>query len=397
MVSLGNAVDVDFGDLLGFLALDAPTRGILLYIESVHDARNFLSGLRAAARLKPVVVIKAGRHGEGAQAALSHTGGALVGGDDASTPRCAAPAQCAPPPSSRCSPPPRSSPAAASTPAATASRSSPTAAGRAMAADRAVEKDVALAQLGDDTVRRFGQLLGARWSRGNPVDLLGDAGPALYRQAVAGCLADPAVDGVLAMLTPQAMTHPLEAAEAVIAAAADSAKPVLASWMGDVQVEQARALFAHHKIPHFDTPEEAVEAFSYLAAHHRNQQLLLQVPGPLSYHEAPDVDGARLIVEGALAQGREVLTPLEAKALLRAFRIPAVPTVAARDADEALVVAENLGFPVALKIDSPAFLRTSPTSAACASTSPARRSCATPTRSWSRRCGSSGRRRLSAA
>ncbi|MGE0290604.1 MAG: GNAT family N-acetyltransferase, partial [Bradyrhizobium sp.] len=159
--------------------------------------------------------------------------------------------------------------------------------------------------------------------------------------------------GVLAMLTPQAMTHPLEAAQAVVEAAADSAKPVLTCWMGDTQVEDARALFARHRIPHFDTPEEAVEAFSYLAAHHRNQQLLLQVPGPLSYHEPPDIEGARLIVEGALAQGREVLTPLEAKALLRAFRVPVVPTVAARDADEALVVAENLGFPVALKIDSP--------------------------------------------
>ncbi|MBK8161581.1 MAG: GNAT family N-acetyltransferase [Gammaproteobacteria bacterium] len=353
VVSLGNAVDVDFGDLLGFLALDASTRGILLYIESVHDARNFLSGLRAAARLKPVVVIKAGRHGEGAHAALSHTG-ALVGGDDVFDAALR-----------------RAGAVRAYTVKQMFAAAEILASGRfhaygnrlaivtngggpgVMAADRAAEKDVALAAPGEATARDLGAALGARWSGGNPIDLLGDAGPGLYRQAVGVCLADAGVDGVLAMLTPQAMTHPLEAAQAVVDAAADSAKPVLTCWMGDTQVEDARALFARHRIPHFDTPEEAVEAFSYLAAYHRNQQLLLQVPGPLSYHEAPDVEGARLIVEGALAQGREVLTPLEAKALLRAFRIPVVPTVAARDADEALVVAENLGFPVALKIDSP--------------------------------------------
>ncbi|MCC6301768.1 MAG: GNAT family N-acetyltransferase [Gammaproteobacteria bacterium] len=353
VVSLGNAADVDFGDLLGFLALDAATRGILLYIESVRDARNFMSGLRAAARLKPVVAIKAGRHGEGAQAAMSHTG-ALVGGDDVFDAALR-----------------RAGAVRAHTVQQMFAAAEILASGErrahgnrlaivtngggpgVMAADRAVEQDVALARLGEATVQSLDQVLGGRWSRANPVDILGDAKPELYRKAVAGCLADPAVDGVLALLTPQAMTHPSEAAGAVIAAAADSAKPVLACWMGDTQVEPARALFACHRIPHFDTPEEAVEAYSYLAAHHRNQQLLLQVPGPLSYHEAPDIKAARRIVADALAQGREVLTQTEAKALLRAFHVPVVPTVAARDADEALKAAERLGYPVVLKIDAP--------------------------------------------
>jgi acetyltransferase len=184
VVSLGNAVDVDFGDLLGFLALDAPTRGILLYIESVRDARNFMSGLRAAARLKPVVVIKAGRHGEGAQAALSHTG-ALVGGDDVFDAALR-----------------RAGAVRAYTIKQMFAAAEILASGRfrtqgnrlaivtngggpgVMAADRAVEKGVALAQLGDATAHLFEAALGGRWSRGNPVDILGDAAPELYRQAV---------------------------------------------------------------------------------------------------------------------------------------------------------------------------------------------------------------------
>jgi acetyltransferase len=353
VVSLGNAADVDFGDLLGYLALDAPTRGILLYIESVRDARNFMSGLRAAARLKPVVVIKAGRHDEGLRAAISHTG-ALVGGDDvfdaalrrAGAVRAYTVEQmftAAEILASGCHH------ARGNRLAIVTNGGGP----GVMAADRAAERGVALAQLSDETVRRLRQLLGTRWSRGNPVDLLGDAGPELYRQAVTDCLADPAVDGVLALLTPQAMTHPCAAAETVIAAAAGATKPVLACWMGDTQVAPARALFAQHHIPHFDTPEEAVEAYSYLAARQRNRELLLQVPGPLSYHEPPDTAGARRIVAGALAQRRELLTPLEARALLRAYHIPVVATVAARDADAAVAAAEELGFPVALKIDSP--------------------------------------------
>lgn len=352
VVSLGNAIDVDFGDLLGYLALDAPTRGILLYIESVRDARNFMSGLRAAARLKPVVAIKAGRHGEGAHAAMSHTG-ALVGGDDVFDAALR-----------------RAGAVRAFTVQQMFSAAEILAGGShaqgnrlaivtngggpgVMAADRAAEQGVALARLSDTTVNGLAQQLGARWSRGNPIDLLGDAGPDLYRAAVAGCLADPAVDGVLAMLTPQAMTHPREAAEAVITATAAASKPVLACWMGDTQVEAARALFARHRIPQFETPEEAVEAFSYLASHHHNQQLLLQVPAPLSYHEPPDLARARGLVQAALAQGRDTLTETEAKALLEAFHIPVIPTIAARDADAAVAAAERLGYPVALKIDSP--------------------------------------------
>src|SRR5690606_33909531 len=123
-----------------------------------------------------------------------------------------------------------------------------------MATDRAVESGIAMAGLGGDTIAALDLALG-RWSRSNPIDMLGDAGPDRYRDAVSACLSDDEVDGVLAMLTPQAMTRPQEAASAVIEAARGASKPVLACWMGEAHVASSRALFSHHRLPHFDTPE----------------------------------------------------------------------------------------------------------------------------------------------
>lgn len=353
IVSLGDAADVDFGDVLSYLAMDPHTRSILLYVEGIHNARSFLSGLRIAARLKPVVVVKAGRHGEGSRAAVSHTG-ALVGGDDvfhaalrrAGAVRAYTIKQLF------------------STAEILSSRSYRVNGNRlaivtngggpgVMAADRAEEMNVALTALDPKTLAALNALLPAHWSHGNPVDILGDAGPERYRQAVSLCLQDPNVDGVLVMLTPQAMSQPLAAAEAFIETANASDKPVLTCWMGAGQVAEARALFARNRIAHFDTPEASVEAFAFLASYRSNQELLMQVPGPLGRSSEPDVEGARLIIEDALAEGRRVLSGLETMAVLKAFGVPVVGTVEANSANQALVVAESLGFPVAMKINSP--------------------------------------------
>jgi acetyltransferase len=187
------------------------------------------------------------------------------------------------------------------------------------------------------------------------VDVIGDAPPERYRQALAACLDDVEVDGAVVLLTPQATTEPTEAAQAVIEVAKRSRKPVLVCWMGTTRVAEAHRLFAAHGIPHFGSPETAVDAFSYLAAYHRHQKLLMQVPGPLapSQHSEPDVEGARLIIEGVLAEGRRTLGTIEAKAILAAFNIPTMQAVQTRTPNEALMAAEMLGFPVVMKINSP--------------------------------------------
>jgi acetyltransferase len=222
-----------------------------------------------------------------------------------------------------------------------------------MAADRAADLNIPLAQLTPPTIEALKQTLPENWSHGNPVDLIGDADPARYRTAVAACLADEQVDGVLAMLAPQAMTAASDAARAVIEAAKGSTKPVLACWMGEEQTAEARRLLGEARIPVFRTPDPAVEMFGHLSAFYRNQRALLQTPGPLAAQGAPDLEGARAIVEAALAERRAVLSEMESKALLAAFRVPIARTVVARSAHEAMLIAGELGVPVAMKIDSP--------------------------------------------
>lgn len=354
VASLGDAVDVDFGDLLDFLALDPETRSILLYVEGIRNARSFISGLRTAARMKPVIVIKSGRHAEGSRAAMSHTG-ALVGADDvfdAALERAGA---------VRAQTVQQMFSAAAILSSGARARGNRIAivtnAGGpgVMATDRAVELDLGIAKLHAQTMKRLEAALPPHWSHANPVDILGDADAGRYQAALEACLSDPGVDGVLAMLTPQAMTDPDASAEAVAQCAQGSTqgKPVLACWMGGKQVEQARELFCKKRLPHFITPEASIEAFSYLTAHQRNQRLLLQVPGPLSDRSPADIDGARMIIEGALSEGRRSLGTMESKAVLAAFRIPVTQTVQAHTASEALVAASTLGYPLAMKIASP--------------------------------------------
>jgi len=353
IVSLGNAVDIDFGDVLDYLSTDPTSDAILLYVEGVKDARAFMSGLRVAARSKPVIVLKAGRQDRGSRAASTHTG-ALIGSDavfDAALERAGVV---------------RAMTFGQLFAAAEMLSHNRRVGGNrlaivtngggagVLAADRAGDLGVALADLSRETVAKLDGVLPAYWSHGNPVDILGDAAPELYGTAVSTCLADKNVDGVVAMLTPQAMTEPTEAARAIVEVAhAHKAKPVLACFMGEVRVAEARELLSISGIPDFTTPERAVEAFSYLARFNLNQRLLLQTPGPFSDdRKLPDVEGARLIIESVLAGGRTMLSDTESKAVLSAFHIRCNPTREAATAQEALIVAETVGFPVAMKISS---------------------------------------------
>ena len=312
VVSLGDALDVDVGEMLEYLALDRATKSILLYVETVRSARAFVSGLRLAARFKPVVVVKAGRHGARANgassddafdAALARTGAVRV----SSIERMFAAAQLLATPRA----------VSGNRLAILTNARGPS----LLAVDRASELGVVVPPLADETRLKLDAALPAVGSHANPVDLLGDADPARYGEAVELCLADPNVDAVLAMLAPQALAKPSESAEAVVAASRGKAKPIIACWMGEELVRSAHARFREAGIPEFAAPENAVEAFGLLASYARNQRLLRQVPGPLAPEAVPQLDRAREIVRRALARGRDQLTTAELQRLLAAIGV----------------------------------------------------------------------------
>jgi len=353
MVSMGNAADIDFGDILDYLAVDRNTDAILLYVEGVHDSRSFMSGLRVAANSKPVIVLKGGRHQKAMQAASTHTC-AMFGSDqvfDAALERAGvvraktfgqlfAAAEIL-----------------STNRRVNGNNLAIITNGRGpgiLATDRAIELGVKIPSLGPETMTALDQELPAFRSHDNPVDILGDASPERYGKVLAAVLEDKNVDGVLTLLTPQAMSSPDETAEEVVNAGKKKReKPVLSCWMGDSQVHNGREIFSANRMPTFMTPERAIEAFAYLSRYQLNQRMLLQTPGPLSDSRPPDAEGAQLIIEAALAEGRNILSDTESKAVLSAFHIRCTPTLMTRTPTEALVAAESVGFPVAMKICSP--------------------------------------------
>lgn len=353
VISSGIAADVDFGEILDYLVMDPDTRAIMLYVEGVNDPRRFMSALRAASRVKPVIVMKAGRYAEGRKAAVSHTG-ALVGSDDvfdAALKRAGA---------VRVHNYVNFFAIAETLHTGVRTRGPRLAivtnggGPGVMAADFLIGSKLPLAAVSAETMAALDELLPSSWSGGNPVDVLGDASAEQYAGAVAACLKDPAVDAVLAIVIPQAMTDMTSIAEAVVQAAGNSRKPVFTCWMGDASTTESRRLFRERGIPTYGTPQAAVDAFAATAAHHANQEMLLQVPEPLSPRAQPDKEGATLLIRNALMQGRRVLDLVESKALLSAFGIPIVRSIPAHDPVEALAIAESIGFPLAMKIHSPA-------------------------------------------
>ncbi len=352
VISSGIAADVDFGELLDYLTLDTETHAIMLYVEGINDSRRFMSALRAASRAKPVIVMKSGRHAGGSQAAVSHTG-ALVGSDDvfdAALNRAGvvrvynysnffAVAETLH--TGLRTPGPRL--------AVVTNGGGP----GVMAADHMADRNLPLAQLSDGTCRALDEVLPQAWSGGNPIDVLGDASAEMYADAARIVLEDPGVDGVLAIHVPQAMTEPEPVARRIADLAVNSKKPVLTCWMGKATMMTSRAHFRDLSVPTYPTPEAAVEAFAAAAAYQANQQMLLQVPEPLDPRVEPDYEGIRLIIEGALADGRSVLDLVESKAVLAAFGLPVVRSIPAHSPAEALAIGAELGFPLALKIHSP--------------------------------------------
>ena len=352
MVSLGPNTAVDIADVLDYLANDAKTHSIIVYLEGISNARRFMSSLRSAANAKPVVILKAGRKPAGNEAAQTHSG-TIVGSDDvfdAALRRAGAVRV-------------RSFVQLFSAAKCLASRYRPVGKRLAivtngggpgvLAADWVNEIHLELGKLSTEKAQTLQAQLPPLASLSDLIDLSEEAGPEHYRAAVEAAGQDRQIDGVLAICSPKVGVDAVQIAQALADIKPSISKPLLSCWMGDRTVLPARAILNEAAIPSFRTPEAAVGAFGNLSAFYQNQQLLQQTPPPLSTLSKPDIEGARLVIESVLAERRKVLTEMESKTLLSAFHIPVTETLLARHANEAMMIATQLGFPVALKIDSP--------------------------------------------
>ena len=351
-ISLGDSADVDFGDVLDYLASDPATSAILMYMEDVRHARKFMSAARAAARSKPTLILKAGRMAEGAKAAASHTG-ALAGSDDVydaairragmlrvvTTEDLFAAVQ-------------------------TLAHARPLFGERlvimtngggpgVMATDALVAGGGAMAQLSAETLRKLDAVLPATWSRGNPADIIGDAPAERYLATLKILLEDPQADAILFIHAPTAIVPSAEIAAALAPLAKASSRNILACWLGGDAVAGARKIFADAGIPTYATPEEAVSAYLQIVQFRRNQKLLMQVPPAASGNFVADRARAGAIINGVLGEGRRILTEPEAKELLATYGIPVVATRTAPGVEQAVLAANAIGFPVAIKILSP--------------------------------------------
>lgn len=353
IVSMGDMLDVDFGDMLDYLANEPETTAILLYIEAITDARKFMSAARAAARMKPVIVIKAGRKEEGARAASSHTG-ALAGHDgvyDAAFRRAGmlrvftlqelfdaveTLATARPPLGSRL-----------------AILTNGGGVG-VLATDALMAEDGELATLSKTTIDQLNRVLPPTWSHSNPIDIIGDATGQRYVDALGILMKDDSCDGILILNCPNAVASSDEVAEAIINALPKKPnKTLLTSWIGEQSAQAPRLRFREYGIPTYQSPEDAVHAFSQMVSYRRNQELLMETPPSLPELFEPDLELATRQVDAALCDNREWLSEAESKRLLNAYGIPTVRTEVASSPDEVASLAKSFDGPVAIKILSP--------------------------------------------
>jgi acetyltransferase len=351
-ISLGDSADVDFGDLVDYLASDADTGAILIYMEDLKHARKFMSAARAAARSKPTIILKSGRAPEGAKAAASHTG-ALAGADDVydaairragmlrvlSTEDLFGAVETLA----------RAHPLSGERLAILTNGGGP----GVMATDELMCSGGTLASLSAPALARLDALLPATWSHAHPVDIIGDAPASRYADALQVLLQDESSDAILFIHAPTAIVSSVEIANALVPLARGASRNILACWLGGDAVAQARGIFSDAGIPTFDTPEDAVHAFLQIVHYRRNQDLLMQVPPSVPGEFHVDRVTARTVARSALAAGRQMLSEPEAKQVLSAYGIPVVRTRIARSVDEAVLAAQEIGFPVAVKILSP--------------------------------------------
>ncbi len=351
-ISVGDRADIDLGDLIDYLGSDAATRAILLYVESVKTPRKFLSAARAAARNKPVIVVKSGRVPEGARAAATHSG-MLAGADevfDAAIRRAGML---------------RVENLLDLFVAVEALARGPRFAGDrllivsngggagVLAADAAALGGARLAELSPATLARLDALLPPTWSRANPVDIVGDAPVERYVETLKILGEADEADALLFIHAPSAIIPADDIARACVAVVQGSKLPVLSCWLGAAAVEDAWRRFTQAGIASYHTPEEAVRAFVHSVTYRRNQEQLLQAPPSSGEAIAPDRTRAKGLIRAALAAGKHWLNEAQVRMLLTAYGVPVVETRSAASVEQACAVAETIGFPVALKIVSP--------------------------------------------
>lgn len=350
-ISVGNMLNVTFGDLIDYVASDPQTDAIILYIEALAEARGFLSAARGFSRSKPIIAYKAGRFAESAKAASSHTG-AMAGEDavyDATFRRAGIERvyeigrmfECATllrrgrrPSGDRL--------------AIVTNAGGP----GVVATDALLARDGRLAALSEQTTAALNEMLPADWSHGNPVDVLGDASVERFSRTCQLVLQDPGVDALLAVLSPQKMTLPTGVAQALVAVAAKSNKPVLASWMGGPSMREAIELLERSNIPTYRSPEDAVNAFMHLVAYSRNLEVLYDTPRdiPIELGENADERMEPIVPE---AGGNGMLTERQAKRVLARYGFAVTEAAPASSAEEAVTEAARIGLPVVLKLHSP--------------------------------------------
>ena len=349
-VSVGSMLDVDWGDLIHYLGDDPKTKSIIVYMESIGNARSFLSAAREVALTKPIIVIKAGRSEAAAHAAASHTG-SLTGSDEVLNAAfrrsgvirvdhisdlfyMAETLGKQPRPNG-----PRLT--------VVTNAGGP----GVLATDALITGGGELSELSPDAMEKLNGFLPAPWSHANPVDVLGDATPERYADTLEVLRNDPSSDGLLVVLTPQDMTDPTATAEALIPYAKSGRKPVLASWMGGKSVAEGEAVLNKAGIPTFDYPDTAARVFDYMWRYTYNLRGIYETPA-LAASDDPDRDAAQELIETARDEGRTLLTEAESKQLLAAYGIPIVETRTARDPGEAVRHADEIGYPVVLKLYS---------------------------------------------
>ncbi len=351
-ISIGSMLDVGWGDLIYYLGDDPRTQSIVIYMETIGDARSFLSAAREVALTKPIIVIKPGRTAGAAKAAASHTG-SLTGSDEVLE---AAFRRCGVLRVNNISDLFFMAEALAKQPRPKGPRLTlVTNAGGpgVMATDALIMNGGELTELTDETYKVLNQLLPSAWSHNNPIDVLGDASPERYAKALEIAAKDPSSDGLLVILTPQAMTEPTQTAEFLKPYAAGTGKPVLASWMGGADVEAGQRILNQAGIPSFSYPDTAARVFTYMWKSTYNLNGIYATPQMMDDEETKiDRAKAEQMIQAVRRSGRTILTEVESKQLLAAYGIPIVETRIARSEAEALEAAQAIGYPVVLKIYS---------------------------------------------
>lgn len=349
-VSVGSMLDVGWGDLIQYFGDDARTDAIVMYMETIGDARSFLSAAREVAYTKPIIVIKPGRTQAAAHAAASHTG-SLTGSDDVLDVAFKRVGVL------------RVNSISDLFYSAELLGKQPRPKGRhltiltnaggpgVLATDALVEGGGQLTSIHADTLEKLNKLLPAAWSHNNPVDILGDASPERYAKTLELTAQDPNADGLLVILTPQAMTDPTMTAEQLKPYAKIPGKPILASWIGGTDVEAGEAILNRAGIPTFGYPDTAARMFNYMWQYTENLRLVYETPA-IGEMNDPDRAHATEIIDKARSEGRAILNEYESKQLLAAYDIPTVETRVATTVDEAVQAANEIGYPIVLKIYS---------------------------------------------